>query len=113
MPAMSSDSARAPMVSITSILILSAFLVVIPVCELLADEVSVMTLACGLIGLLGYVGLQSAAERRRLRAEKALKDRAAKRLDKHLTTPMVPPIALDFNVDPLAEHFRKRELATR
>jgi hypothetical protein len=96
---------RRPLISNTSTLVLSIFLIAAAAIELAGDEVGVYVLACGLTGLLGYLGLEAANERR---LRKALADReedAFRRLNKHLTTP-IAPVPLNFDRDPLGDLFR-------
>ncbi len=92
-----------PLISATSILILSAFLVAAPLAELATEELSPLIVGCGLVGLLAYIGLQIAAERREHQGRVDGQNRAHNRLHKHLATPLIPPLSLDFDGDPLAE----------
>jgi hypothetical protein len=104
MPNQGDGSARRPLISNASTLVLSVFLIAAAAIELAADEVGIYVLACGLTGLLGYLGLEAASERR---SRKALADReedAFRRLNKHLTTP-IAPIPLNPDRDPLGDLF--------
>jgi len=104
MPDQGDGSARRPLISNTSTLVLSVFLIAAAAIELAADDFGIYVLACGLTGLLGYLGLEAASDRR---SRKALADReqdAFRRLNKHLTTP-IAPIPLYPDQDPLGDLF--------
>jgi len=99
------DAARRPLISNTSTLVLSVFLIAAAALEFAADDVGVYVLASGLVGLLCYLGLEAVGERR---ARQEMADReqdACRRLNKHLTTP-IAPVPLNFDGDPLADLFR-------
>jgi hypothetical protein len=95
-------SPRRPLVSNSSTLVLSAFLIAAAAIELAADEVGIYVLACGLTGILAYIGLEAARERRTQRAIAAREEEAHRRLNRHLTTP-IAPLPLNFDGDPLGE----------
>ncbi len=113
MPSASPSAAKTPLVSITSILILSGFLVVAPLAEIVAAELSPFITACGLVGILAFIGLQLASERRDEQSRIACVAKTHRRLDKHLTTQLVPPISLDFDGDPLADLFSSSAVINR
>jgi len=98
-------ASRNPVISTTSILILSGFLVLAPLTDLAEQELSPFVMGTGLVGLLSYVALQVAAERRAFQDRVADQVAAHRRLNKHLTAPILPPISLNFGSDPLAELF--------
>jgi hypothetical protein len=98
------ESKRRPLVSNASTLVLSVFLIAAAILELAADDSGPYVLACGLTGLLAYLGLEAASERRSRQAVADREADACLRLKKHLTTPMAPlPLSLDR--DPLADFF--------
>jgi hypothetical protein len=98
------DAAGRPLISNASTLVLSVFLIAAAVLEFAADDLGVYVLACGLVGLLGYLGLEAAGERRARRAMAEREEDACRRLNKHLTTP-IAPLPLNFDGDPLSELF--------
>jgi hypothetical protein len=95
---------KRPLVSNASTLVLSAFLIAAAAIELAADDVGVYVFACGLTGILAYLGLESARERRAKRAIAARAEEAQRRLNRHLTTP-IAPVPLNFDGDPVSELF--------
>jgi hypothetical protein len=99
MPNLDEGPAARPLVSNSSTLVFSVFLLAAAAVEFAADDLGFYVLACGLIGLLGYLVLEAARGRRLKRAAEA--DR---RLNRHLTTP-IAPLPLDFDGDPVREHF--------
>jgi hypothetical protein len=94
---------RRPSVSNTSILIFSGFLVAVSPSDFVAGEAGPYVLACGLIGVLSWVGLETAGERRKQAEAAARELEAFRRLNKHLTTPLAPPLPLSLDGDPVAE----------
>jgi hypothetical protein len=97
-------SSGRPVISNASTLVLSAFLIAAAVIELAADDVGVYVLACGLTGLLGYLGLEAANDRRSRQAVVDREEDACRRLNKHLSTP-IAPLPLNFDRDPLGDLF--------
>lgn len=75
---------EAPLVSVTSILILSAFLIGMAVGNVLGTELEPYVLACGLSGLLAFIGLELAAFRRKIQALEEEKRHIEHRLDRHI-----------------------------
>lgn len=104
-------ASRNPAISITSILILSGFLVLAPLIDLAEQEMSPLMMGTGLIGLLSYIAFQVGVERRENHERMADQAAAHRRLNKHLTTPFVPPI--NFDCDPVADAFSAESAKSR
>lgn len=96
-------ASRNPLVSTTSILILSGFLVLVPLVDMAEQELSPLVMGTGLVGLLSYIAFQIGVERQE--QQERISDQAAahRRLNKHLTTPIVPPI--NYGYDPVEDLF--------
>lgn len=99
-----------PVISNASILILSGFLIQMALGESLTDDLSAYSLACGLTGLLAYIGLQLAAERRTKETREEEEAEVSRRLRKHVALPVSPPVSLAFDGDPVAEFFHETGL---
>ena len=80
------------------------------VADSLTDDLSAYSLACGLSGLLAYIGLQLAAERRTKETRSAEEAEVSRRLRKHAVLPVAPPVSLAFDGDPVADFFRETGL---
>ena len=111
---MSKNSPKAPeprpLVSNTSILILSAFLIGTVIGNAVEEDLSPFVMACGLSGFLAFIALELASERRTIDSRAAIDAEVSRRLDKHVVTPLAPPISLAFDGDPLADFFRETGL---
>lgn len=89
------------LISTTSILILSGFLIGVTVGKLVADDLSPYVLACGLAGLLAYIALDIAATRREEEAAEEEIRYMHGRLDRHVMSinsagnGSVPPLSQD------------------
>ena len=73
-----------PLISVTSVLILSAFLIGMAVGNVLAAELEPYVLTCGLGGLLAFLGLEMAGLRRKLAQVEVEKRHLETRLDRHV-----------------------------
>jgi hypothetical protein len=73
-----------PLISTSSILILSGFLIGITVGKLVAEDLSPYVLACGLSGFLAYIALDIAATRREEEAAAEEIRHMHGRLDRHV-----------------------------
>lgn len=73
-----------PLVSVTSLLILSGFLIGVAVGQGVADELSPYVLSSGLAGVLAYLGFDVAASRRRERALLREQQQFITRLSRHV-----------------------------
>lgn len=85
---------RKALLTHTSILILSSFAVGVAVQQILPPEQVWLVLAAGLIGMFGYLGLDSVsrrrAEREAIEDEERLLERIEGRLNKHVPPSMQP-----------------------
>lgn len=72
------------LVSITSILIFSAFLIGMAVGNVLGTELEPYVLLCGLSGFLAFIGLELAAFRRKMQAIEDGKRHMENRLERHV-----------------------------
>lgn len=72
------------LVSVTSILIFSSFLIGMAVGNVLGSELEPYVLACGLSGFLAFIGLELAAFRRKMLALEEEKRNIEHRLDRHV-----------------------------
>jgi hypothetical protein len=100
-----------PLVSNASTLVLSGFLIAAAAIEFATDDAGVYVLACGLTGLLAWLGLESARERRAMQAVLDREADACRRLKKHAMQP-VAPLPLNFDGDPLADFFSSSQAST-
>lgn len=73
-----------PLLSASTILILSGFLIGLTVGRMVGNDLSPFVLACGLAGFLAYLGLDVAATRRKEELEAEEKRMMESRLDKHV-----------------------------
>ena len=73
-----------PLVSVTSLLILSGFLIGVAVGQGVADDLSPYVLSCGLAGVLAYLGFDCAASRRRERELLREQQQFMSRLNRHV-----------------------------
>ncbi len=71
-------------ISLTTILILSAFLIGMCVGNFIGTELEPYVLACGLSGILSFIGLELAAFRRKMVAMEEEKRHLEGRLDRHV-----------------------------
>lgn len=76
--------ARKPLLSHSSILILSGFLIGMVFNQMTESGVEIYVFAAGLVGLLGYLCLDELAQRRRLQAEKTEFEQATNKLERRL-----------------------------
>jgi hypothetical protein len=76
-----------PLVSVTSLLILSGFLIGVAVGQGVADDLSPYVLSCGLAGVLAYLGFDCAASRRRERELLKEHEQFMSRLNRHVVHP--------------------------
>ena len=72
------------MLSASTILILSGFLIGLTVGNIVAEELSPYVLACGLSGFLAYIALENAAYRRKVDSIAQEQRQAENRLDRHV-----------------------------
>lgn len=77
----------APVVSATSILIFSVFLIGITIGQGIGEELSPYVLSCGLAGMLAFMGLDLAQTRRRERELLRERREMVARFNRHLTNP--------------------------
>ncbi len=99
-----------PLVSVTSLLILSGFLIGVAVGQGVADDLSPYVLSTGLAGVLAYLGFDCAATRRRERALLREQQQLMSRLNRHVVHSQGS--ATDSELSPAAAAV-KRELAAR
>lgn len=85
MPQPSPKTEPSPLVSTTSVLILSGFLIGVAVGHGGTGDLSPYVLACGLAGMLAFVGFDLARTRRRERELLDENSMLATRLERHLT----------------------------
>lgn len=71
-------------ISVTTILILSAFLIGLAVGNVIGTELEPYVLACGLCGMLAFIGLELAAFHRKMLAIEEEKRHIEDRLDRHV-----------------------------
>lgn len=102
-----------PLISNASILIFSGFLIGTTVGKVVDEDLSPYVLACGLSGCLAFIGLELASERRIIESRIAIEVEISRRLDKHVVTPIAPPVSLAFDGDPVAEFFHETGLDRR
>lgn len=89
-----------PLISTTSILILSGFLIGVTVGKIVAEDLSPYVLACGLSGFLAYIALDVAATRREEDAAAEEIRFVQGRLDRHVNSMNTPaPQPLTSRVD--------------
>jgi len=86
-----------PLISVTSILILSAFLIGMAVGNVVSADLEPYVLACGLSGILAFMGLEMAGLRRRLEQVEAEKRHLEGRLERHVLSAsnagfVLPPV---------------------
>ncbi len=74
-----------PLISRTSILIISAFLIGLSIGQVVATEAAPHILTCGLAGLLAYIAFEQAAARRRDEQIITGQEQLATRLVKHVS----------------------------
>lgn len=84
-------------ISLTTILILSAFLIGMCVGNFIGTELEPYVLACGLSGILSFIGLELAAFRRKMVAMEEEKRHLEDRLDRHVLSQSsggfaIPPV---------------------
>lgn len=79
-----SDRNEASVISLTTILILSAFLIGLAVGKFMGTELEPYVLACGLSGILSFIGLELAAFRRKMIAMEEEKKHLDDRLARHV-----------------------------
>ncbi len=79
-----------PLISTTSILILSGFLIGVTVGKIVAEDLSPYVLACGLSGFLAYIALDVAATRREEDAAAEEIRFVQGRLDRHVNSMNTP-----------------------
>lgn len=91
--AQESPSRERPLVSITSILIFSAFLIGMAVGNVLGTELEPYVLLCGLSGFLAFIGLELAAFRRKMQAIEDGKRHMENRLERHVMPRSQPGFA--------------------
>lgn len=75
-----------PLISTSSILILSGFLIGVTVGKIVAEDLSPYVLACGLSGFLAYIALDIAATRREEEAAAEDIRHVHGRLDRHVSS---------------------------
>jgi hypothetical protein len=83
-PAEHEIQASRPLVSVTSLLILSGFLIGVAVGQGVADDLSPYVLSSGLAGVLAYLGFDCAATRRREQALLREQQQFMSRLNRHV-----------------------------
>ncbi len=71
-------------ISVTTILILSAFLIGIAIGNVIGTDLEPYVLACGLAGMLAFIGLELAAFHRKMLALEEEKRHLESRLDRHI-----------------------------
>ncbi|MCA9053326.1 MAG: hypothetical protein KDA75_05790 [Planctomycetaceae bacterium] len=83
---MASDCRRTEtrIISVTTILILSAFLIGLTVGNFIGTDLEPYVLACGLSGMLAFIGLELAAFQRKMNALEVNKRIVEDRLDRHI-----------------------------
>lgn len=94
------DPSSGPLLSASTILILSGFLIGLTIGKIVAADLSPYILACGLSGFLAFIAFDTAAHRRELQRQLAEKEVMERRLEKHmlsvssfrLETPEPPPV---------------------
>lgn len=77
-------SREVQIISVTTILILSAFLIGMAVGNVIGTELEPYVLACGLAGMLAFIGLELAAFHRKMLALEEDKRHLEDRLDRHV-----------------------------
>ena len=82
-----------PLISTSSILILSGFLIGVTVGKIVAEDLSPYVLACGLSGFLAYIALDIAATRREEEAAAEEIRHVHGRLDRHVSSINTPGAA--------------------
>lgn len=91
------------LLSTSTILILSGFLIGVTVGKLAADELSPYFLSCGLAGFLAFIALDIAATRRAEESANAEKRQMEERLDKHVLSQSSISFQLPEPVETVAE----------
>jgi hypothetical protein len=71
-------------ISVSTVLILSAFLIGLAVGNVIGTELEPYVLACGLAGMLAFLGLELAAYHRKVLAIEEEKQRMEERLARHV-----------------------------
>jgi hypothetical protein len=84
LPSQQDPSPERPLVSVTSLLILSGFLIGVAVGQGVADDLSPYVLSTGLAGVLAYLGFDCAATRRRERELLREQQQFMSRLSRHV-----------------------------
>lgn len=72
------------MISTSTILILSGFLIGLSIGQGAADEISAYVMACGVAGLLAFIVFDTANARRMLELERRDREQVEDRLSKHV-----------------------------
>ncbi len=78
------DPSSGPLLSTSTILILSGFLIGVTIGKIVAADLSPYVLACGLSGFLAFIAFDTAASRRELARQIEEQESMEKRLDKHM-----------------------------
>jgi hypothetical protein len=78
------QSREVQIISVTTILILSAFLIGMAVGNVIGTDLEPYVLACGLSGMLAFIGLELAAFHRKVLAIEEEKRHLEDRLDRHV-----------------------------
>lgn len=91
------------LISVTSILILSAFLIGMAIGNNLGTELEPYILACGLSGLLAFIGLELAAYGRRVQAIEDEKRHIECRLQRHVMSQSQAGFSLPESAAPAEE----------
>jgi hypothetical protein len=105
-----SDETR--IISVSTVLILSAFLIGMATGNVIGSDLEPYVLACGLAGMISFIGLELAAFRRKMNAIEEHKRIVEDRLDRHVLSQSSGGFTMPSAREPAADRTESQVVGT-